>query len=344
MKTALISVTENGRRLSEKISEHLSPSHDCIRYTIEKYSDSNAVPFGSISQLTAAIFGQYDALVYICACGIAVRMIAPHIVSKLSDPAVIAIDEQGKFAVSLLSGHIGGANALASRIADILGATAVITTATDVGGRFSPDSFAAANHLHIVEMGIAKTVAAAVVNGQKIGLYADVPTVNLPVDTFAEDGAAVGICISSDIRKMPFETTLHLVPKDIIIGVGCKRNTDPVAMEAFILDKLREHHIPLYRVSELHTIDLKKNESAVVAFCEKHGQLLKTYPAQALMLVTGTFDHSDFVQKTTGANNICERSAAADGGQLIIRKQKGNGMTFAAAQVNVSVDFERQMI
>lgn len=142
MKIAVISVTENGNKISRRMAAGIGIA--CDRFAFSKHCDGSAVPFDDMKQMTAKCFGEYDGIIFICACGIAVRMIAPHVVSKLSDPAVVVIDESGKFAISLLSGHIGKANALTEKVAEIIGAEPVITTATDVGGKFSPDSFAAA--------------------------------------------------------------------------------------------------------------------------------------------------------------------------------------------------------
>ena len=151
MKTAVISLTEKGRQLSEKLGGD--------RFCFRKHCDADAVPFTELSALVSELFGRYDALIFICAVGIAVRAIAPHIVSKTTDPAVVAVDDCGKFAVSLLSGHIGGANALAVQTAAKLGAVPVITTATDSGEKFSPDVFAKANALVIDDMTAAREVA-----------------------------------------------------------------------------------------------------------------------------------------------------------------------------------------
>ena len=121
MKTAAVILTKNGIKIAEKIAGSI----DCDRYAFEKYAEDGTIPFSSLSGLTADIFGKYEGLIFICAVGIAVRAIAPCVRSKLSDPAVVAIDESGKFAVSLLSGHVGGANALTEKIAEIIGAAAV---------------------------------------------------------------------------------------------------------------------------------------------------------------------------------------------------------------------------
>lgn len=344
MKIATVSLTENGRKISEKISYTLSQNHICTRYAIEKYIDDDSVAFSDLKRLTADIFDKYDAIVFISACGIAVRMIAPHIVSKITDPAVIVVDEQAKFAVSLLSGHIGGANALTERIAEILNATSVITTATDVGGKFSPDAFAVANNLHIYEMETAKKIAAAIVNDEKIGFYSEYPYENLPCEFFGKHCTSIGICISTDIHKKPFDTTLHLIPKNIVIGVGCKKNTPCDEFSKFISAMLCKHDVPVWRVCEIHSVDIKSDETAIRKFSQDKAIPVKFYTAEQLMSVDGDFEHSDFVMKITGADNICERGAAIDGGKLIIHKQAENGITFAAAEKNISIDFERKII
>lgn len=344
MKIAIISLTENGRKISEKIACSLNEKHTCTRYAIEKHIDENSIMFSDLKQLTADIFYKYDAIIFISACGIAVRMIAPHIISKITDPAVVAVDEHGKFSVSLLSGHIGGANALTERIAEILNATPVITTATDVGGKFSPDAFAVANNLHIYEMKAAKKVAAAVVNDEKIGFYSEYPYANLPCEFFSKHCASIGICISDDIQKNPFDITLHLVPKNVVIGVGCRKNIPYDEFSKFISAILIKYDIPVWKVCEIHSINIKSNEIAIKKFSEDNGIPVKFYTAKQLMGVDGDFEHSDFVMKITGADNICERSAVVDGGRLIIRKQAENGITFAAAEKNINIDFGRKII
>ena len=339
MNIAIIAVTKNGVALSKRISFALS-EENCKNYALEKFADEECTAFSSLKELTAQIFQRNDALIFICACGIAVRMIAPHIVSKQSDPAVVVIDEQGKFAVSLLSGHIGGANALAERAARIVGAVPVITTATDIGRRFSPDSFAVANRLYIVEPDAAKAVASAVVDGKRIGLRCDYPFDNAPIEIDTQGNHDAGICISDSVKNSPFAITLHLIPRNIIIGAGCKKDISPDVFERFILDRLDENGIPICRVCTLHTIDVKRNEPAMNQFCRKYGIEMRTFTAGQLMNAKGSFEGSQFVLKTVGADNVCERSAAL-GGRIIIHKQSGCGVTFAAAEKEVTIDFGR---
>lgn len=339
MKVAIISVTRNGNLISRKIAENISA--DCERYVYEKIPDKDAATYGSMRKITERCFALYDGIIFVCACGIAVRMIAPYVVSKLSDPAVIVIDEVGKFAVSLLSGHIGKANALTEKIAEIIGATAVITTATDVGGRFSPDSFAVANHLYICEYELAKLIAAEIVDGEKIGFYSDFECKNTP--DFDRKGK-LGICISHSVKKAPFEQTLHLVPRNITIGVGCKKNTDAADFEQFVISQLEANGLSIHCVSQIATIDLKKNERAILSFAEKYEIPLNFYSSEQLMNVKGEFSSSDFVAKITGVDNVCERSAMMCGTRLTVKKQAMNGMTFAAAEMPIDIDFDRQVL
>lgn len=343
MNIAVISLTENGRKLSEKITACKAENLTFTRYAFEKYSDENSVSFVSLRKLVGDIFSIFDAIIFISSCGIAVRMIAPHIKSKLSDPAVILIDEQGKFTVSLLSGHIGGANALTAVLAEKIGSVPVVTTATDIGGKFSPDSFAVANKLHICELDVAKEIAANIINGKKIGFVSDYAFVDKPDEFFDEACKEIGICISCNADKNPFAKTLHLVPKNIVIGVGCRKNIDEKIFSEFILSKLEEFKIPIFRVTEMHSIDLKKGESAIKAFADKFKISMKFYTSEELMKVGGGFSHSEFVMKTTGADNVCERSAAV-GGRIIVPKQVGSGVTFAAAEAEIIIDFERGIL
>ena len=344
MKTALISLTENGRILSEKIAFCHIDNLEFKRFAFYKNTDNKADSFDSISRLVTEIFNLYDALVFISSCGIAVRAISSHIVSKYTDPAVLVIDEQGKYTISLLSGHIGGANALAVKIAEIIGSQPVITTATDVGGKFSPDSFATANSLYICEKALAKQLAAKAVNNEPFGFISDYPVDNIPEKMFDDSCRTFGVHITDNINSKPFEHTLHLIPKNIVLGIGCKKNTEPSILSQYVIEKLNEFQKPIFRVKEIHSIDLKKNEEAVLSFGRQYNIPVKFYSSDQLMKIKGTFSHSEFVMKTTGTDNVCERSAAADGGKIIIPKQAANGITMAAAEISIRPDFERNIL
>lgn len=344
MRIAIISLTENGAEISEKIFENFGENYIIHQYALKKYSSERFKSFENLSKLLGKIFNIYDAIMFICAAGIAVRCIAPYLKSKQSDPAVIVVDEKGKFAVSLLSGHIGGANELTKLTAEKIGAAAVITTATDTGGKFSPDSFAKANGLHICNIKMSKYIASEVLEGNKIGLYCEYPYKNLPCELIPNDfNLEYGIRIS-DSEKNIFKHTLNLIPKKFIIGTGCKKNISPDIFENYILEMLKKYNINLDYIYNISTADIKKDETALIKFSRKYNIPLKFYNADELMKLSGDFSVSEFVMKTAGTDNVCERSAVMGGNNLIIKKQSGSGITFALSEREINIDFERKIL
>ncbi|MCI7804958.1 MAG: cobalamin biosynthesis protein, partial [Oscillospiraceae bacterium] len=136
---------------------------------------------------------------------------------------------------------------------------------------------------------------------------------------------------------------LNLVPKNISVGFGCKKNTDYEMFENFVLDNLKQNNIDITQLRFAATIDIKRDETAILKFCRKYSIPLKFFTAQQLMSAEGVFTASEFVKKTTGADNVCERSAAMEGGKIIVPKYSENGMTFAAAVNKTDIDFERRI-
>ncbi|MBQ3842175.1 MAG: cobalt-precorrin 5A hydrolase [Ruminiclostridium sp.] len=339
MTAAIISFTEDGRVVSEKIASEIGCA---VRFCFHKHSDENAEKFTDLPSLTAEIFDRYDAFVFVSSVGIAVRAVAPHIRSKTTDPAVVAVDDSGKFAVSVLSGHLGGANALAKEIAEIVGAVPVITTATDTHGLFSPDVFAKANGLAICDMKAAKAVAAALLNGEKVGLRCKYPHSGVPAGITECDSGNIGICVSENADEKPFDTTLNLLPKNLVAGIGCKKETSSDSITEHILCVFSDNNLDIRRLSAVATIDIKSEEPGLIGFCRRFELPLKTFTADELMSAQGSFTHSDFVEKTTGADNVCERAAVCAGGSVIVPKTAQNGVTAAVAELPVYIDFEKE--
>ncbi len=338
MKTAVISFTGSGRELSARIAVGMS---DVTRFCFHKHTDENAETFTELSALIPAIFGRFGALIFVSSVGIAVRAVAAHLCSKITDPAVVAVDDSGKFAVSVLSGHLGGANELTRRVAETVGAVPVITTATDSRGLFSPDMFAKANDLVICDMDAAKTVAAAIVNGGRVGSRCDYPHSLLPFELTGGADCGIGICVSGNAEDKPFGTTLNLLPKDLIVGIGCKKGISANEITAHVMNVFSENRLDIRRLAGAATIDIKSDEPGLLKFCERFGLPLRTFSADELMNVRGEFSHSDFVEKTTGTDNVCERASVCAGGSLIVRKTSGNGITAAVSELPVYIDFER---
>ena len=342
MRISVISVTENGRVLSERIAG-LLPGDEVRRLCHEGHTDGGAETFGRLGDIVGRLWESSEALVFVCACGIAVRSIAPYVRSKQTDPAVIVIDDCGRFVIPVLSGHIGRANALAGRLAELIGATPVITTATDIGGRFSPDSFAAANGLIVTDFEAAKLIAAAVLDGERIGLVSEYEVRNLPPELTLDGGCRCGIYIGCG-AKMPFPVTLVLVPKNIVLGIGCKRGTSAGCISDTVLKALLDAWIGMKRVCTVASIDLKSGEAGLLSFAESLGAETRFFTAEQLAAAEGEFSPSEFVRSVTGVDNVCERSAVCCGGALIMRKFAENGVTVAAAELPVEIDFERKIL
>ena len=342
MKIALLSVTEQGRMLSRKLTELLT-EYEVQRFCYYRHIDESAVSFQNITQQTESLFPEFDALIFLCACGIAVRSIAPHIKSKASDPAVLVLDDKGKFVISLLSGHLGGANALTEIIAEKLDAVPVITTATDTRKLFSPDSFASANDLIITDLAAAKEIASAVLTGEKIGFYSEYPYQNKPEILVENQNCRTGICITANSKVTPFSVTLLLIPRNLVLGIGCRKSTSAGKISETVRKALASVRIPENRICAVSSIDLKKEEAGLLEFCQNRNLPFYTYSAEILSSAEGEFTASEFVKKITGIDNICERSAVLHSkGKLILRKYAENGVTVALAECPVILDFHKR--
>ena len=345
MNIAVFSLTENGRQLSARTADVLCSEHKVSRYCFHKHTDDNSAVFWNMGSMVGRLFERSDAFIFVCACGIAVRAVAPLLGTKADDPAVIVMDDSGNFVIPVLSGHIGGANRLAEIIAEALGSTAVITTATDTGGRFSPDSFAVANGLIITDLTAAKEIASDVLDDKKIGFFSEYDHGGLP-DELTEFGVCrSGIYVGDSKDIKPFDVTLQLIPKNIVLGIGCKRGSSSEVIGSTVREILAEAGIDIARVREAATIELKADEAGLLEFCGSIDVPLRFCTAEELMSVKGDFEASDFVLETTGADNVCERSAVfCSGGKLVLHKRARDGVTVAAAEIPVYLDFERKVL
>lgn len=340
MKLAIFAYSRRGRETALRARDCLrAPGDECRCFAPERYAGGDFAPLGSpCAQATGALFAWADALVFVGAAGIAVRSIAPWVRDKRTDPAVVCVDELGRFAVPLLSGHIGGANALALRLAEGLGAVPVVTTATDVNGKFSVDAWAARQGLFIDDMKAAKAVSAAILEGP-VPLCCDFPIEGpLPPGAERGDAGALGICISWRNRR-PFGRTLLLVPPVIHLGIGCRRGTPEGAIRAAVEQVLAEHGIHPRAVRCAASIDLKKDEPGLLAFCESRGWPLAFYSAEELAAAEGEFTPSQRVLRITGVDNVCERSAMLGARRLVVAKTVCSGVTVAAAEEDWTARF-----
>lgn len=337
MNATVFAFTERGKATARRVREILGEGARIV--VPPRLSEADCAAYaGDLTTFTGGVFHS-DALIFVGACGIAVRAIAPHVASKRSDPAVLCVDERARFVIPLLSGHIGGANRLAKELAAALGAAPVITTATDVNGRFAVDAWAAENGLFICDMALAKRVSAAILTGN-IPFCADHSNAGagLPEGLVWGDSGALGVCVSVYDRH-PFDDTLLLVPRALRVGIGCKRGAPKAAIEALIEKVFRENNLRVEAVREAATIDVKGDEAGLNACCRERGWPVELCAAERLNAVPGNFAESEFVRNAVGVGNVCERAAAASGGRLIVPKTAGNGVTVAVAELKWGIDF-----
>ena len=296
-----------------------------------------------LADWTAEQFAQSDALIFVGAAGIAVRAIAPHCQSKATDPAVVVLDECGRFAIPLLSGHLGGANDLAKALAAACGATPVITTATDANGLFAVDSWAKDNGCAVLETDRIKHVSGALLAGKIVRYASDFAIAGTPPQGAVPAGA--GQTPDFVLTLAPGKAdpdALHLVPKIAVLGVGCKRGTTVEQLEAAFAAFCACHGLAPAAITAAASIDLKQNEPGLAAFCAAHGWPITFYTADELRRTPGEFTPSVFVASVTGVDNVCERAAArAAGGKLVYNKYAGGGVTLALAARPFAPDWRK---
>ena len=322
---ALTAFTERGRALAEQLADALG---GMLR------------PVGQpLSDWTAECFPACEALVFVGAVGIAVRAVAPHIGSKASDPAVICVDETGRWAIPLLSGHLGGANALAARIAALTGGEAVVTTATDLNGLFAVDLWAKKQGMAVVNPERIKRVSAKILRRETVVIDSPYPLPR-PAPESVQCGAPGDVLVS----YRPAETSaLQLAPKVLTLGIGCKRGTDARTLEAVFSRFCSERRILPEAIEKAASIDVKRDEPGLLALCTSHNWPLAFYGVEELRAVPGDYTASHFVEDAVGVDNVCERAAVlCANGKLIEKKYARDGVTFALAERRAEYDWSWQ--
>lgn len=345
MRIRIASFTLRGARLAKDLAEELKRQGEDVRaYAAPKYAgEAGLAPTGGASAWTREHFDGADALVFVGATGIAVRAIAPHLRSKLTDPAVVSLDEAGRFAVSLVSGHVGGANRLAARIAGITGGQAVVSTATDVNGLFSVDDWIARKGMAMRNPHAVRTLAGTLLEGGRIGLSSGFPIIGaLPQGVELAESGKAGLYVGI-YEKSPFEVTLTAVPRVVILGLGCRKGMSEEGIAAAVEQVLRENHVFPESLSEAASIDIKAREQGLLDFCAHRGLPVRFYDAKTLSQVPGTFTPSERVLRVTGVDNVCERAAVCSGGRLIVKKTAHDGVTVALAVKDFQLDFEGEL-
>ncbi|MBE5865050.1 MAG: hypothetical protein E7292_02395 [Lachnospiraceae bacterium] len=355
MSISIISFTKRGMQLSEKIVKTLDDETVSVFTKCSMIKEADRTDFikyveEGVGQWAQEQMAKKHALLFIGACGIAVRAIAPYITDKLHDSPVLVMDENGEYIIPILAGHMGGANEIAMQIALKTGAIPVITTATDLNHKFAVDVFAKKNGLHIVNKDGIATVSSKVLAGKTITLSVERGRV--------VEGSRIpeGIEIVSYPPKQVVDILitaeekvnaggLCLRPREYIVGMGCRRGKEPEKIADYIQQKLDMVGISKEQVYALASIDKKKDEEGLIAWCRNANVPFGIYTAEELEAVEGDFKASDFVKEQVGVDNVCERAAlraCGKDGRLILHKQAEDGMTIAIARREWSVKFDEE--
>ncbi len=323
MKIACLFFSASGKKIAEKIRNDLGDPVDC--FTQDNYKKN-----------LDRIFADYDGIIFISATGIAVRISVPYLKNKRQDPAIVVVDDMANFTISLVSGHIGGANELTNRIASLLENQAVITTASDNRGFEAVDLFAERLGLKIEDETQAKIITAMMVDGRKISFHSElVKPIKYPnlVDKHS-DG-----CIVVDIRKiLGYEQPFCVLrPKILHVGIGCRRGTYKDKIISAINKVFEENNLSTNCIQSLATIDLKKDEVGIIEAGQQLQCQVTFYSSDQISSISHLFQNSDFVKETIGVGSVCEPCAFLAGGELIVGKTVFNGITIAVGKSDMGI-------
>ncbi|OKP72694.1 cobalamin biosynthesis protein CbiG [Paenibacillus sp. P3E] len=355
---AAVAITTNGIRLALKLGALLADTevYGYAKYSGDLQETSSALQVFAepVRELLPKLFRQYEGIILFFSLGAAVRLIAPLLTDKRTDPAVIVIDESGEHVISMLSGHLGGANRLTLQIAQLLDSHPVITTASDVQGIFSVDLLGAEFGWRADHFAPMKTVSAALVNGEAVAFLQESgerswlpPGAVLP--------AHVRLCGSmAELQEAPFSAAIVVTDRlltgpesaalgeravvyrsrSLVLGLGCNRGTSQEELETVVQDTLVELGLSLLSVRNVATAGIKGDEAGLVALCAKYGWKLALYSPEQLNTVV-LEQPSETVFKATGAYGVCEPAALLSSGarDLVLKKKKSGNVTIAVVRV-----------
>ena len=352
---AIITITRQGFDLAIRLMEVLPGVQ---LYVSQKYVESpiqGVIPFdGNMKNLVAEVFQKHEGFIFIMATGIVVRMIAPYIQDKKVDPAIVVMDLKGKFAISLVSGHLGGANELAQLVAEKTGAIPVITTGTDTMGTIAPDMIAKEIGGELEDFGPLKYVSGALVDGERVAvanltgvrvksLEGELKKNVILCRSIGEILAAhckAAILITHELipeeaqQRMPVHVVIR--PKVLSVGLGCNRGTALEEFEEGVFSILGQHRLSQRCIQTLATAELKRDEEGLLKFADKYGWPIQFWSKEELKAVQIP-NPSETVAKFVGVRGVAEPAAilSAKGGQLIVEKVKRGNLTLAVALMSV---------
>jgi len=347
-------LTPNGTRLGNAIFKNL-PNVDVFASQNLPGTNAGSLRFQNLAEIVAQKFNRYDGHIFIMSTGIVVRVVAPLLRHKTEDPAVVVVDDAGRHAISLLAGHLGGANDLTRRVAAIIGADPVITTATDVNRVPAVDVLARQQNLFIENPEAIKSVNMALLKGQTIHVH---DPFNILKDSVAKlkhlsclqlkqnikkNGQAIeneiiaGVFID-DVRWNLPPQVLVLRPASLVAGIGCNRNTRAEEIKALLEEVLAVGNLAQTSLKCIASINLKADEAGLLALAEMLKLPLVFFDREQLNQVEAVENPSTLVEKHVGVKSVCEAAAilGSQNGTLIVPKHTTQNATAAIARIDFS--------
>ncbi|MBF0210277.1 MAG: cobalt-precorrin 5A hydrolase [Desulfamplus sp.] len=361
-KISIWAITPGGLKIGEELLKSIPNSHFFISNKVSNLVDGSFAKTASLFDSLSAIFQQefnnYDAHICIFSTGIAVRIAAPLIKSKLSDPAIVVIDDRAIHAISLVSGHLGGANRLTIEVAKITGAAPVITTATDINQLPSIDMVAKDEHLIIENPEMIKEINMAFLKKEPIIVIDPMNLITphipkeLKLDKIQNSDRASVVCsdlniywsrvggvsretLTQNIWCCLEERTLILRPLSLVVGMGCNRGTTKDELAELLKCSFIEHNLSTNSIAAFATTSLKKDEHGLLELAKSFKKPIKFYDNDELNSVKTIKTPSKMVKKHIGVKSVCEAAAilASHNGKLIVPKIKQGNATLAVARI-----------
>ena len=334
MKLAVWTVTRGAGNIAKEYAQILNKKlydKSTDVFTLKKFEISDTIQIEDFTSNINEKFSQYDGHIFIMASGIVIRKIANLIGRKDKDPAVLLIDEGKHFVISLLSGHLGGANELTYSLADILNLIPIITTSSDITGKIAVDSIAQKLNAELEDLKSAKDVTSLIVDGKKVNIF-------LPQNVkISKNANSDGIILLSNRKKL--EIT-KICPKNIILGIGCKKGTKAENILAAIENIMNKYNLDIKAIKHIATVDVKENEKGLMEAAKFLDLDLKIISRDEIKKVQEQFEGSDFVESNIGVRAVSEPVAflsSSQNGEFIAMKEKYNGITISIYEEN---DFE----
>ncbi len=324
MKIAVWTVTRGAGENSKKISDVIPVDI----FTLKKFNVDKTFKIDDFTQELETKFNEYDAHIFVMATGIVVRKIAHMLKNKDIDPGVIVIDENINFAISLVSGHLGGANELTKKLSEKLGITPIITTSTDITGKIAVDTLAQKLNGQLKSLETAKEVTSYIVDGKKVSIL-------LPKN-IVKRGSVDGVILVSNRAEIKIT---QIYPKNIVLGVGCKRGTTKEIILGSIHEILKMNNISVKSLKHIATVDVKKDEIGLLEVAKILNLELIIVDREKIKTVDFKFVGSDFVRKTIGVGSVSEPCALLSSnqdGEFIVQKYIKNGVTISIYEEKIN--------